>query len=564
MVTLRVTLSQLDPVLGDFKHNILKAKEAIDAAEATQSDLVLFPELFLAGHPAQDLLLRKSFLNDCKQAIDEIVQYTKNKKVVCVLGSPLHDGDTYNAAIVIRNGEILGAHRKTTLSEYFLEGRYFQMGHSITILRLGSLKLGLTINEDLFRSDRTLTELLKNGVRVILNVRASPYVLGEWKEHEERILKMASKHGLGIVSCNMAGAQDEIVFAGASFACDASGNLLARARLFEEEIVTVDIDLKDDAFVSRNHTRRAQTIDCGETRDKEGKVRSSISPSYTQEQEMFVALVTGLRAYVRKNGFKKVVLGLSGGIDSSLVATIAVEALGAENVKGVLMPSMYTSKESVEDALQLAQNLGIETFTIPITDVYEQYLKALATVFSNAARDATEENIQARVRGNYLMALSNKFGWLVLTTGNKSEVATGYCTLYGDTAGGFAVISDIYKTDVYRIARWYNSWKGKQIIPERVFTKPPTAELRPGQTDQEKLPPYEVLDGILKLYIEENLDARDIVERGYDSDTVIKVLHMIRANEYKRRQLPIGIKISKRTLSKDWHMPVTNRFTEPA
>lgn len=564
MVTLRITLSQLDPVLGDFKHNILKAKEAIDAAEDVQSDLVLFPELFLTGHPAQDLLLRKSFLNDCKQAIDEIVQYTKNKKVVCVLGSPLHDGGTYNAAIAIRNGEILGVHRKTILSEYFLEDRYFQMGRSITILQLGSLKLGLTINEDLFGSDRTLTELLENGAHAVLNVRASPYVLGEWKEHEERTLRMASKHKIAIVLCNMAGAQDEIVFAGASFVCDASGNLLARAKLFEEEIVTVDIDLKDDVFIPRNHTHGVRTIYCGEIRSKDRKVRGSIAPSYTREQEMFLALVTGLRGYVRKNGFKKAVLGLSGGMDSSLVATIAVEALDAENVKGVLMPSMYTSKESVEDALQLAQNLGIETFTIPITDVYEQYLKALAAAFSNTARDTTEENLQARVRGNYLMALSNKFGWLVLTTGNKSEIATGYCTLYGDTAGGLAVISDIYKTDVYRIARWYNFWKGKQIIPERVFTKPPTAELRPGQTDQEKLPPYEVLDGILKLYIEENLDARDIVERGYDSDTVAKVLQMIRASEYKRRQLPMGIKVSKRSFTKDWHMPVTSRFTERA
>jgi NAD+ synthase (glutamine-hydrolysing) len=469
---------------------------------------------------------------------------------------------------------VKGIYRKIFLPNYsvFDEKRYFRAGDKLLVLKFGSAKVGLTICEDIWSPAEPLASLVNGfGSQLVVNISASPYCIGKPRFRESYVSMKAYEYHVAIAYCNMVGGQDELVFDGSSFVCDANGQLLARSKSFEEDLLVVDVDLDENLRVNLTEPRRRYTymenlpvevLQFDEPKQKKQQLSPSIAQPYTREQEMFMALVTGLRDYVRKNGFKRVVLGLSGGMDSSLVAAIAVEALGAENVKGVLMPSMYTSKENIEDASLLAENLGIETFTIPITEVYESYLKTLEPMFSNMPRDATEENIQARIRGNYLMALSNKFGWLVLTTGNKSEIATGYCTLYGDTAGGFAVIKDVYKTDVYRIARWYNDWKGREIIPQRVFVKPPTAELRPNQTDQEKLPPYDVLDGILRLCIEEGLDAEEIVQKGYDPSTVGKVLQMLHTSEYKRKQAPIGTKISVRAFGKDWRMPTTDKFRE--
>lgn len=574
MKRIRLTLAQLNPTLGDFDGNVRKAKLALDQAESLESDLLLLPELFIPGYPPEDLSFRLSFLRDNRRALEEFVKSTQGKKVVCVLGFMDFDEDLYNAAAVVHDGQVKAIYRKIFLPNYsvFDEKRYFRAGDKLLVLRFGSAQVGVTICEDIWSPAEPLASLVSAfGTQLIVNISASPYCVGKAKLRESYVSMKAYEYHAAIAYCNMVGAQDELVFDGSSFVCDANGQLLARAKSFEEELLTVDVDLDENLRVNLTEPRRrytymenlpAQVLQFGEPEQKKQQISPSVGPSYEEEQEMFMALVAGLRDYVKKNGFKKVVLGLSGGMDSSLVAAIAVEALGAENVKGVLMPSMYTSKESIEDALRLAENLGIQTFVIPISEVFEKYLQALATVFSNAPKDTTEENIQARIRGNYLMALSNKFGWLVLTTGNKSEIATGYCTLYGDTAGGFAVIKDVYKTDVYRIGRWYNKWKGEEIIPERVFTKPPTAELRPGQTDQEKLPPYETLDGILRLYVEEGLDAEEIVQKGYDPSTVRRVLHMLHSNEYKRKQAPIGTKISVRAFGKDWRMPITNRFRE--
>lgn len=574
MRRVRLTLAQLDPTLGDFEGNVLKVKQAIDHAESMQSDLLLLPELFITGYPPEDLIFRLSFLEANRRALDEVARYTEKKKVICIVGFIDFDEDVYNAAAVIHDGKIRGIYRKIFLPNYsvFDEKRYFHPGQKLMILKLGSIKVGLTVCEDIWSPAEPLATLVSgNGVQLILNISASPYCIEKAKLREKYVSAKAYEHHVAIAYCNMVGGQDELVFDGASFVCDANGELLARAKLFEEDLLTVDVDLDENLRVNLIDPRRrymrvenypAEVIEFEEPTVKKEQLESTISQLYEREQEIFTALVTGLRDYVKKNGFKKAVLGLSGGMDSSLVAVIAVEALGAENVKGVLMPSIYTSRESVEDASQLASNLGIETFTLPINEVFREYLQTLKPVFSDKPADTTEENIQARIRGNYLMALSNKFGWLVLTTGNKSEIATGYCTLYGDTAGGFAVIKDVYKTDVYRIARWYNQSKGSQIIPERVFIKLPTAELKPGQFDQEKLPPYEILDGILRLYVEEGLDAKEIVERGYDSKMVLNVLQMINMSEYKRKQAPIGIKVSKRAFGKDWRMPLTNKFKE--
>ncbi|MDI6862518.1 MAG: NAD+ synthase [Pseudothermotoga sp.] len=574
MKRIRLTIAQLNPTLGDFEGNVRKAKLALEQAHALQSDLLLIPELFIPGYPPEDLAFRLSFLKANRKALEEFVESTANKKVVSIVGFMDFDEDLYNAAAVVYDGQVKGVYRKIFLPNYsvFDEKRYFRAGDRLLMLKFGSAKVGVTICEDIWSPAEPLASLVGGlGAQLVVNISASPYWVGKPRFRESYVSMKAYEYHVAIAYCNMVGGQDEIVFDGSSFVCDANGQLLARSKSFEEDLLTVDVDLDENLRVNLTEPRRRYTyvdnlpvevLQFDEPKQKKQHLTPSIAHPYTREQEMFMALVTGLRDYVRKNGFTKVVLGLSGGMDSSLVAAIAVEALGAENVKGVLMPSMYTSRESIEDASLLAENLGIETFTIPINKVYEEYLQALASVFSNMPSDTTEENIQARIRGNYLMALSNKFGWLVLTTGNKSELATGYCTLYGDTAGGFAVIKDVYKTDVYRIAHWYNDWKGREIIPQRVFVKPPTAELRPNQTDQEKLPPYEVLDGILRLYIDEGLDAQEIVQKGYDASVVEKVLRMIHASEYKRRQAPIGTKISVRAFGKDWRMPMTNKFRE--
>jgi NAD+ synthase (glutamine-hydrolysing) len=574
MKRIRVALAQFNPTLGDFEGNVRKAKLALEQAHALQSDLLLIPELFIPGYPPEDLSFRLSFLRANRKALEDFAESTINKKVVCILGFMDFDEDLYNAAAVVYDGKVKGIYRKIFLPNYsvFDEKRYFRAGDKLLVLKFGSAKVGLTICEDIWSPAEPLASLVNGfGSQLVVNISASPYCVGKPRFRESYVSMKAYEYHVAIAYCNMVGGQDELVFDGSSFVCDANGQLLARSKSFEEDLLVVDVDLDENLRVNLTEPRRRYTymenlpvevLQFDEPKRKKQQLNPSIAQPYTREQEMFMALVTGLRDYVRKNGFKKVVLGLSGGMDSSLVAAIAVEALGAENVKGVLMPSMYTSKENIEDASLLAENLGIETFTIPITEVYESYLKTLEPMFSNMPRDATEENIQARIRGNYLMALSNKFGWLVLTTGNKSEIATGYCTLYGDTAGGFAVIKDVYKTDVYRIARWYNDWKGREIIPQRVFVKPPTAELRPNQTDQEKLPPYDVLDGILRLCIEEGLDAEEIVQKGYDPSTVGKVLQMLHTSEYKRKQAPIGTKISVRAFGKDWRMPMTNKFRE--
>lgn len=574
MKKLRVTIAQLNPTLGDFEENLEKAKEALEVAEKDKSDVVVFPELFLSGYPPEDLVMRLSFLKENRKSLEEFASLTRGKDTVCVVGFVDSDEDVYNAAAIVRDGEILGVYRKMFLPNYsvFDEKRYFKPGDKLMVLKMGDVRVGITICEDIWNPVEPLASLsLGNNVHVVLNLSASPYYIGKPSLREKYLSVKSYDHHVALVYCNMVGAQDELVFDGGSLVVDAKGNLVARAKFFEEDVLTVDLDLEENLRTTILDPRRRHLsvsnfdvvyVETEKPKEKVEELRGRVEATPIREEEIFKALVLGLRDYVRKNGFKKVVLGLSGGMDSSFVAVVAVEALGKENVKGVLMPSMYTSKASVEDALQLANNLGMEAIILPITEVFESYLKALEKVFAGTERDITEENLQARIRGNYLMALSNKFGWLVLTTGNKSEIATGYTTLYGDMAGGFAVIKDVYKTDVYRVGRWYNEWKGREIIPRRVFEKPPSAELRPGQTDQEKLPPYEVLDEILRLYIEENLDPQEIVEKGFDKEVVLRVLEMVRRNEYKRRQAPIGPKISTRAFGRDWRMPITNGFRE--
>lgn len=575
MKKLRVTLAQLNPTLGDFRGNLEKAREALEIAEQRESDLLLFPELFLSGYPPEDLMLKLSFLKENQVTLEKLVSYSEDKQVAMVVGFIDCREDAHNSAAVIQNGKVLGIYHKISLPNYgvFDEHRYFKPGQEMLVLKMGEIKIGVTICEDIWNPVEPLASLtLGCGVHLVANISASPYYVGKPLLREKYLSMKAYDYHVAIAYCNMVGGQDELLFDGTSLVSNPNGKVVLKGGTFEEEITTIDIDLDENLRINLLDPRRRymstqnlpfKFLELPPPKPKKERYPEKPGSHMEREEEIFKALVTGVRDYVKKNGFKKVVVGLSGGMDSSLVATIATEALGSENVKGVLMPSPYTSRESLEDAYQLAQNLNIEALTIPINKVFESYLKALEEVFQQTNPDITEENLQARIRGNYLMALSNKFGWLVLTTGNKSEMATGYATLYGDMAGGLAVIKDVYKTDVYRIGRWYNQKKGAPIIPQRVFEKAPSAELRPNQTDQEKLPPYEVLDEILRYYIEENLDPGEIADKGFAMETILQTIDMLRKNEYKRKQAPVGIKISTRAFGKDWRMPITNRFREP-
>ncbi|MCM8760282.1 MAG: NAD+ synthase [Candidatus Omnitrophica bacterium] len=553
MGNIRIGIGQINPTVGDIKGNCEKIIEYIKKAEEKQIDILSFPELSITGYPPEGLLLNSSFIKENIKAVSSIEKIVGN--TVVIVGFVDVKGDfLYNSAGILYNQKRVATYYKTPLQDYgvFDEKRYFKEGNNPFVINLGGISFGVNICEDIY-IEGPLKQQVKKGAKLIFNISASPYHIG-MKEREEIIKTQCLKNNIWLCYTNLAGGQDEIVFDGRSFIVDNNGNLMYKAPPFKEGLFIVDISLniaventKPDYFLSHQFV----------------EARSSISitkyEELSEEEEVYLALMTGLKDYVLKNGFKKVVLGLSGGIDSSLVATIASDALGSENVIGVFMPSRYSSKESEEDARVLAENLKIKFLNIPIDSIFTSYLETLSPVFSGKKPDITEENIQARIRGNLLMALSNKFGYLVLTTGNKSEISVGYATLYGDTAGGFAVLKDVYKTQVYKLARYRNSIS--KVIPERIFTKAPTAELKPGQKDQDTLPPYEILDGILKEYIEKDRSIEEIVKAGFDEEVVKKVLQMVDKSEYKRRQSPPGPKITSKALGKERRMPITNRFS---
>ncbi|MCD6546854.1 MAG: NAD+ synthase [Thermotogae bacterium] len=572
----RLALAQLNPVVGEVFKNAEKTFEYIEKAEKNKADLILFPELFVTGYPPEDLILKPSFLKATNEALEKIVNFTRNKKVVVVVGFAELKDDIYNSAAIIQDGKLLGTYQKMHLPNYsvFDERRYFFPGRTSKVIKMGNVNIGLTICEDIWNPGEPISSLVFNGnSQLIVNISASPFYVGKRNLRENYLSMKAYEYHCAFAYLNMVGGQDEVVFDGSSFVVNADGKVISRLKSFEEDFEVFDIELQNnlrtnlheprlrEARLLKSENSKIEIITSQIPREKSETVLPRVEkPIEEFEEELFKASVLGVRDYIQKNGFEKVLIGLSGGIDSSLVACIATEALGKDNVYGVLMPSQYTSSESIEDAQQLADNLGIKTYTVPIKDIYYSYLNELKDIFKGLEPNEAEENIQARIRGNILMALSNKFNWLVLTTGNKSEMSVGYATLYGDMAGGFAVIKDIFKTAVYKIARWYNNNKRRMVIPERVFTKPPTAELKPGQTDQDKLPPYEILDEILKLYIEEDYGLEEIIEKGYEKQLVERVIKMVNSSEYKRRQAPPGIKVSKRSLGKDWRMPITKKF----
>ncbi len=581
MKTVRLALCQINQTVGDFAGNVERIVASLNEADKFQPDIIAFPELAVSGYPPEDLLLKPQFIHDNVEALRGIQEHVGD--VVVVAGFVDRQDDIYNAAAVMHGGKIVDVYHKVHLPNYgvFDEFRYFQAGTRCPVYQMDDVLFGVTICEDIWYPEGPVAVQALEGVEFIININASPYHMGKYCSRERMLSARASDNSVIIAYLNTVGGQDELVFDGRSFVVDQDGDIIATGRQFQEDLVVVDLNL-DGVFMKRLHDPRRRQQVIAATKEAAERIvvprkrgvravaglkgddatrnpvvcHSPLEP----EEEVYCALVLGTRDYVRKNGFGKVCVGVSGGIDSALVATVAADAIGKENVTGIFMPSPFTSKESREDAAELAKNLGIRLIEIPITGIFEKYLEVLKKEFHNLPFNTTEENLQARIRGNILMSFSNKFGWLVLTTGNKSEMSVGYATLYGDMAGGFAVIKDVPKTIVYKVCRWKNYSAEKALIPERVLMKAPTAELKPDQKDTDILPAYEILDPILKAYIEKEESFDEIVESGYGSEQVKKVIKMVDASEYKRRQSPPGIKITPRAFGRDRRFPITNKY----
>jgi NAD+ synthase (glutamine-hydrolysing) len=568
----RLALAQMNPTVGDLDGNVAKIRAGLEQARALGCQLVAFPELAITGYPPEDLLFKSAFIEANLRALAELARAATG--LTAVVGFVDKRDDIFNAAAVLHDGAVAGVYHKQYLPNYgvFDENRYFQAGTDAPVFTLGETPFAVNICEDIWYPTGPTTRQALAGAELVVTINASPYHAGKGHQRERMIATRAADNVVCLAFVNMVGGQDELVFDGGSLVVNERGERIARGRQFAEDFVVADLDL-DAVFHARLHDSRRRK----EKQDAAPVAHVALPPLAPRAtppvpprevvplppvDEVYEALVLGTRDYVRKNGFKHVVIGLSGGIDSSLVAAVAVEALGKENVSGVTMPSPYSSSGTRGDAKRLARNLGIDFQALPITPVFKAFKRTLAARFKGLKEDVAEENLQARIRGTLLMALSNKFGWLVLTTGNKSEIAVGYSTLYGDMAGGFAVIKDVPKTLVYEVARHVNARAGRAVIPQSVFDRAPSAELRPDQTDQDTLPPYAELDAILQAYVEEDRGVGDLVARGFGDETVRRVIRMVDVNEYKRRQGPIGVKITPRAFGRDWRLPIVNRFRE--
>ena len=587
----RIAMVQMNPTVGDVEGNVRRIRTWMREAQKAKADLIAFPELAITGYPPEDLLLKPSFVEDNRHALDEVVRHCKDMTAVIgyvakgerskmsvdhpmVVSAGRYD--LFNAAAIIADRRVAMTYYKWYLPNYgvFDESRYFHSGRRVPLVLLNGTCLGINICEDIWLPKGPTAMQAAAGAEVIVNINASPFHVGKSRLREEMLAARAKDNGVIVTYTNMVGGQDELVFDGNSVIVDQNGEILARGKAFQEDLLIADLafDVAFDVASQRGATHKRSPA-----RKPSALVdRRIISKSYVARRrprhapcpvsaldpltEVYEALVMGVRDYVGKNGFHRVVIGLSGGIDSALTAVIAVDAVGADNVLGLFMPSPYTSRASREDVAELARRLSIQVQTVPITRMFKSYLHAMADVFKGRRPDTTEENLQARIRGNLLMAVSNKFGHLVLTTGNKSEMSVGYATLYGDMAGGFAVIKDVPKTMVYELTRLRNAMAETPVIPQRILDRPPTAELKPDQTDQDTLPPYDVLDPILKAYVEEDRAPDEIVAMGFDPKTVMHVIGLVDRSEYKRRQAPIGIKITHRAFGKDRRMPITNGY----
>ena len=576
----RLAMAQMNATVGDFDGNAERIITSINEARALGADLIAFPELALPGYPPEDLLLKPQFIRENRDRLGLIAAECRD--IAAVVGYIDADADIYNAAALIHDGEIVGSYRKMYLPNYgvFDEDRYFAAGSECPVYTINGLPVGVNICEDIWYATGPAVVQRAAGAELIVNINGSPFHAGKRAFREKMLATRASDNGLFVAYVNLVGGQDELVFDGASIIFGPDGEVVARASQFEEQLLIADLEV-EAVFRSRlrdPRTRKERATDLAHigkpvqiaVSDYAENTAKPAIPSNNphtcaaqpldETAEVYAALTLGTRDYVRKCGFSKVLIALSGGIDSTLVATVAADALGSDNVVGIAMPSRYSSEGSVLDAMALADNLGIELWTLPIEDAFSAYLDTLAPKFEGTEAGVAEENMQSRIRGNLIMAVSNKFNWLVLTTGNKSEMATGYATIYGDMAGGYAVIKDVPKQLVYELCRYRNTIGDAPVIPQSVIDKPPSAELRPDQKDEDSLPPYSVLDPILKAYVEDDYGFDDIVAMGYDPDIVKHIITLVDRNEYKRRQSPPGIKITPRNFGRDRRMPIANRY----
>jgi NAD+ synthase (glutamine-hydrolysing) len=580
---LRLALGQIDPTVGDIEGNVRLCSESIERARDAGAQLLVLPELCLSGYPPEDLVLRRDFLDAVREALGSLASDVEG--IVALVGFPeraerpaveLAEFDpqidpppppAYNSLAVLAGGELRGTYRKCELPNYgvFDERRYFEPGTEPALIVLDGMEIGLTVCEDIWHPGFPEREEVAAGARLVVNSSASPYHRGKGRAREAMIADRARSNGAALALCNTVGGQDELVFDGASVVVGSDGETIARAAQFEPELLLCDLLLPaggeptGDGAPSPAGVRVLAELASGAERG-DGIGPRIAEPISSEEAEVYSALTLGLRDYVEKNGFEHVELALSGGIDSALVAMIAADALGPERVTAVVMPSPNSSDETQADARSIAANLGIELIEIPIAEAMDAYDRSLASSFEGSEPGLAEENLQARIRGNLVMALSNKYGWLVLTTGNKSELSVGYATLYGDMAGGFAVIKDIFKLLVYRLVAWRNEQEGRELVPASVLERPPSAELRPNQLDEDSLPPYELLDRILEAYVERDEGIEALVAQGLPEETVQEVLRLVDRAEYKRRQAPPGIRVSTKAFGRDRRLPITNRF----
>ena len=582
MRPLRLALAQMNPTVGDLEGNADVMLALMGQAVAAGADLIAFPELAVTGYPPEDLLFKHQFIEDARAALDRVVAASSG--IVAVIGAPdAVDGKLYNAAAVAHDGKLVAIYHKIFLPNYgvFDEARYFEPGRECPVLTVAGVRVGVNVCEDIWYDVGPATVQRVAGAEVIVNINGSPYHRGKGRERQEMLAGRARDHGAFIAYVNMVGGQDELVFDGQSLVMSPEGELVARAPQFQEALLFADVDA-DRALPMRLTGFEERLSAVGEPKhyalggappDGPGSVgppgrpdggRAALEPEIGDEldplAEVYAALVAGTRDYVRKTGFTGAVIGLSGGIDSALTTAIAVDALGPDAVTTFFMPSQYTAGQSADDAAKLASNLGVRMQVIPIDGVRASYMDELGPLFAGREPDVTEENLQARIRGNLLMAASNKFGWIVLTTGNKSEMATGYATLYGDMAGGFAVIKDVPKTLVFELARHRNEAAGREDIPESIIVRPPTAELRPDQKDEDSLPPYATLDPVLEAYVEQDRSREDMLAAGMAPSVVDQTMRLVDRSEYKRRQAPPGVKITRRNFGRDRRLPLVNHY----
>ena len=565
MDKIRIALAQINTTVGDLDNNTAKIINYVNLARSSGADLIAFPELTITGYPPEDLLFKSQFIEDNIALMNDVVQASKN--ITVVVGFVDSSPHLYNSAAVAHDGKLIDIYHKHQLPNYgvFDEKRYFSPGNTCPIYVVEGIDLGVNICEDIWHPDGPTSSLLSSGARVIVNISSSPYYAGRLTEREKMLTSRAKENDVFIAYVNLVGGQDELVFDGASMLVDPKGQIIQQGYQFKEDLVITDLEIDDSGNrTEKSKSRQSNNVKRFFITEKTNDTKHHLSDQHRvpldELSEVYTALVAGTRDYVYKTGFDKVLIALSGGIDSSLVTTIATDALGPDNVVVVAMPSRYSSDGSLNDAKELADNLGVEFQVIPIEPPFISSLDVLKPHFEGHEPGLAEENLQSRIRGLLIMALSNKKGWLVLTTGNKSEMAVGYATIYGDMAGGYAVIKDVPKTLVYKLAIHRNTYSNKPIIPLNVIEKPPSAELRPDQKDEDSLPPYEILDPILKSYVEDDRTFTEIVGMGYDQTMVKDIMKLVDRSEYKRRQAPPGIKITPRNFGRDRRMPIANQY----